>query len=117
MKSDEQDFYVVSVNETTQIVYDAFQKVMTISTDYTDGAGAPDYKSRSWRRRVASETGRFVVQDGALRVGGMLGLVQQERSCSAGCHDYDWAHEVARWINKLFSTTSIACRSRSRSCD
>ncbi len=44
MKSDEQDFYVFSVNETAQIVY-AEQKVVTISTDYTGGVGAPDYKS------------------------------------------------------------------------
>ncbi len=44
MKSDEQDFYVFSVNETAQIVYTE-QKVVTISTDYTGGAGAPDYKS------------------------------------------------------------------------
>ena len=43
MKSNEQDFYVVSANETTQIAYDAFQKVMTISTDYT--AGAPDHRT------------------------------------------------------------------------
>jgi len=45
MKSNEQDFYVLSQNETTQIAYDAFQKVVTISTDYTGGIGAPDYKS------------------------------------------------------------------------
>ena len=45
MKSNEQDFYVLSQNETTQIVYDAFQKVVTISTDYTGGVGAPDYKN------------------------------------------------------------------------
>ena len=44
MKSDEQDFYVFSANETAQIVY-AEQKVVTISTDYTGGIGAPDYKS------------------------------------------------------------------------
>ena len=44
MKSDEQDFYVFSANETAQIVY-AAQKVVTISTDYTGGVGAPDYKS------------------------------------------------------------------------
>jgi len=44
MKSDEQDFYIFSANETAQIVYNA-QKVMTISTDYTGGVGAPDYKS------------------------------------------------------------------------
>jgi hypothetical protein len=44
MKSDEQDFYVFSANETAQLVY-AEQKVVTISTDYTSGIGAPDYKS------------------------------------------------------------------------
>ena len=44
MKSDEQDFYVFSANETAQIVYVA-QKVVTISTDYAGGVGAPDYKS------------------------------------------------------------------------
>ena len=44
MKSDEQDFYVVSANETAQIAYRA-QKVVMISTDYTDGVGAPDYRS------------------------------------------------------------------------
>lgn len=44
MKSDEQDFYIFSPNETAQIAYNA-QKVMTISTDYTGGVGAPDYKS------------------------------------------------------------------------
>lgn len=45
MKSDEQDFFVLSPNETTQVVYDAFQKVVTISTDYTRGVGAPDYRA------------------------------------------------------------------------
>jgi outer membrane protein assembly factor BamE (lipoprotein component of BamABCDE complex) len=45
MKSDEQDFFVVSANETAQIAYNAAQKVMTISIDYTGGVGAPDYKS------------------------------------------------------------------------
>ena len=45
MKSNEQDYFVLSAVETTQIVYDAFQKVMTISTDYTGGVGAPDFKS------------------------------------------------------------------------
>jgi hypothetical protein len=44
MMSDEQDFYVFSANETAQIVY-ADQKVVTISTDYTGGIGAPHYKS------------------------------------------------------------------------
>ena len=45
MMSNEQDFYVISSSETTQIAYDAFQKVLTISTDYTGGVGAPDYKT------------------------------------------------------------------------
>ncbi len=45
MKSNEQDYFVMSANETTQIVYDAFQKVVTISTDYSGGVGAPDYKA------------------------------------------------------------------------
>lgn len=45
MKSDEQDFYVISTNETAQIAYNAAQKVMTISTDYTGGVGAPDYRN------------------------------------------------------------------------
>ena len=44
MKSDEQDFYVLSANETTQIAYDT-GRVLTISTDYTGGVGAPDYRS------------------------------------------------------------------------
>jgi|KBSSwiStaDraftv2_1062776.scaffolds.fasta_scaffold77908_3 hypothetical protein len=45
MKSDEQDFFVISANETAQIAYNAAQKVMTISTDYTGGTGAPDYRT------------------------------------------------------------------------
>jgi hypothetical protein len=44
LKSDAQDFYAFSANETAQIAYDAAQKVMTISTDYAGGVGAPDYK-------------------------------------------------------------------------
>lgn len=40
MKSNEQDFYVLSPNETAQVAYDATQKVVTISTDYT-GVLAP----------------------------------------------------------------------------
>ena len=45
MKSNDQDFYVLSANETAQVVYDSFQKVVTISTDYTGGVGAPDYRT------------------------------------------------------------------------
>lgn len=44
MKSDEQDYYVFSANETAQIVY-AGQKVVTISTDYIGGVGAPDFRA------------------------------------------------------------------------
>lgn len=45
MKSNEQDFYVFSATETTQIVYDEKQKIVTISTDYTNGVSAPDYRT------------------------------------------------------------------------
>ena len=45
MKSNEQDYFVLSPNETTQLAYDASQKVVTISTDYTNGVGAPDYRA------------------------------------------------------------------------
>ncbi len=45
MKDSDQDFYVFSENETAQIVYDAGQKVVTISVDYLGGIGAPDYKA------------------------------------------------------------------------
>ena len=45
MKSDEQDFFVISANETAQIAYNAAQKVTTISTDYAGGVGAPDYRT------------------------------------------------------------------------
>jgi hypothetical protein len=44
LKGDDQDFYVISENETTQIAYNAAHKVVTISTDYMGGVGAPDYK-------------------------------------------------------------------------
>lgn len=43
-KSDEQDFYVMSANETAQIAYKE-QKAVMISIDYTSGVGAPDYRS------------------------------------------------------------------------
>ena len=45
MKSDEQDFYMVSPTETVQIAYDRNQTVMTISTDYVGGTGAPDHRA------------------------------------------------------------------------
>ena len=59
MKSNDQDFYVLSSNETAQIVYDQFQKVVTISTDYTAGVGAPDY-------RTVVGTGLLEKPDGSL---------------------------------------------------
>ena len=45
LKTDEQDYYVISATEAAQFAYDTAQKVTTISTDYTNGVGAPDYKS------------------------------------------------------------------------
>ncbi len=45
MKSDEQDFYLMSPNETAQIAYNATHNVTTISVDYSGGVGAPDYKN------------------------------------------------------------------------
>jgi hypothetical protein len=45
LKSDEQDFFVISANETAQIAYDTALKVVTISTDYAGGIGAPDYRT------------------------------------------------------------------------
>jgi hypothetical protein len=59
-KSDDQDFYTLSANETAQFVYDAAQKVVTISTDYTGGAGAPEYKA------VVGEGGLLQRPDGSL---------------------------------------------------
>ena len=44
-KDDTLDFYVISENESTQIAYDATHKVKTISTDYANGVGAPNYLS------------------------------------------------------------------------
>ena len=65
MKSDEQDFYVFSANETAQIVYSG-QKVETISTDYNGGVGAPDYKSvvgESLQQRPDGSLFRMVLYD------------------------------------------------------
>lgn len=45
MQSDDQDYYVISPNETAQLMYNTAQKVIMISTDYTNGVGAPDYRS------------------------------------------------------------------------
>lgn len=45
LKGNDQDYYVFSDNETAQIGYDAAHKVVTISVDYVNGIGAPDYKA------------------------------------------------------------------------
>jgi outer membrane protein assembly factor BamE (lipoprotein component of BamABCDE complex) len=45
LKASDQDYYVFSDNETAQIGYDAAQKVVTISVDYLNGIGAPDFKA------------------------------------------------------------------------
>jgi hypothetical protein len=45
LRGDDQDFYAFSPNETAQLAYNAEHKVITISTDYTGGVGAPDYKT------------------------------------------------------------------------
>jgi hypothetical protein len=37
-KSDEQDFFVFSDNETAEVVYDKSQKVVTVSADFLSGA-------------------------------------------------------------------------------
>src|SRR5690242_12543051 len=44
-KSDDQDVYVFSASETTQIGYNAKHNVTCISTDYLGGVGAPDYRT------------------------------------------------------------------------
>lgn len=44
VKADDQDYYVVSDNETAQVAYDSTHKVVTISIDY-HGVGAPDYRN------------------------------------------------------------------------
>ncbi len=45
LKGNDQDYYVFSDNETAQIGYNAALKVVTISVDYVNGIGAPDYKA------------------------------------------------------------------------
>ena len=45
LKSDEQDYFVISANETAQFAYNTAQRVVTISTDYTDGVGAPEVRN------------------------------------------------------------------------
>ena|SRR5215204_6831587 len=44
LRSDDLDYYIFSTSETAQIAYKA-NKVVTISVDYMEGVGAPDYKT------------------------------------------------------------------------
>ncbi len=45
LKGDDQDYYIFTGNESAQIAYNAARKVVTISTDYAGGVGAPDYRA------------------------------------------------------------------------
>jgi len=45
LKGDDQDFYIFSDHETAQIAYNAAHKVVTISIDYLEGQGAPDFRT------------------------------------------------------------------------
>ena len=44
-KIDNQEFFFVSDRETAQVGFDAANKVTTISVDYIEGVGAPDYRT------------------------------------------------------------------------
>jgi hypothetical protein len=45
LKADDQDYFVFSDTETAAVVYDRAHKVVTISVDYQNGVGAPDYRT------------------------------------------------------------------------
>jgi hypothetical protein len=45
LKESDQDYYVISDNETVQIAYNPAGKIVTISVDYIGGVGAPDHKN------------------------------------------------------------------------
>jgi outer membrane protein assembly factor BamE (lipoprotein component of BamABCDE complex) len=45
LKADDQDYYVFSETETATVAYDRTHKVVTISVDYQNGVGAPDYRT------------------------------------------------------------------------
>jgi len=65
LKSDEQDFYILSANETVQLAYIG-GKVVTISTDYLGGIGAPDYRNvvgDGLLQRPDGSTFRMVLND------------------------------------------------------
>lgn len=45
LKADDQDYFVFSDSETATVAYDRTHKVVTISVDYQNGVGAPDYRA------------------------------------------------------------------------
>jgi hypothetical protein len=45
MRVDEQELYVLSEQETAQLLFDNSNKVIGISVDYLGGVGAPDYRT------------------------------------------------------------------------
>ena len=45
LKDKDQDYYMISDNETVQIAYNSAGKIVTISVDYMGGVGAPDPKT------------------------------------------------------------------------
>ncbi|SRR6266487_1867715 len=45
LKGEDQDYYAFSEHETAQIAYNAAHKVVTISIDYLEGQGAPDFRT------------------------------------------------------------------------
>jgi hypothetical protein len=45
LKAEDQDYYVFSNTETATVAYDRTHRVVTISVDYQDGVGAPDYRT------------------------------------------------------------------------
>jgi hypothetical protein len=61
LKGDDQDYYVVSKNETVQIVYDAQYRTKVISIDYIGGEGAPDPKTVVGGELETSPLGLFKV--------------------------------------------------------
>src|SRR5262252_9039339 len=45
LKDAELDYFVLSDTVTAQVAYDASHKAKTISVDYANGVGAPDYRT------------------------------------------------------------------------
>src|ERR1043166_3021976 len=45
LKDADMDYFVLSVILSAQVAYDANHKARTISADYVNGAGAPDYRA------------------------------------------------------------------------